>query len=98
MLTTLYVYYRVDPSRQASARATLRRLTDALTAAGHPAPRLARRADDPDLWMEIHDAAPAGFEATLARLVDASGLHDCLAPGQRRHVERFVPLPLTDPA
>ncbi len=51
------------------------------------------RADDPLTWMEIYEAVDdaVAFEHTLLELAALYRLHALLAPGERRHLERFVP-------
>jgi hypothetical protein len=42
-----------------------------------------------EVYEPVHD--PAAFEPVLAALAAAHRLDELLAPGERRHLERFVP-------
>ncbi|MGH8632419.1 MAG: DUF4936 family protein, partial [Burkholderiales bacterium] len=49
--------------------------------------------DEPLLWMEVYEEVRdrADFEKALAVAVRRHGLDACLASGQRRSIEVFVP-------
>lgn len=93
MSLSCFVYYRVaDEGRdriEQAAAVMQARLREKSGVAG----RLLRRADGSATWMEIYEGvgdAPA-FEKLLERLAAEHGLERLLAPGESRHVERFVP-------
>lgn len=89
MSRSYYVYYRSAAAAE-SVRAAVAAMQSALAATTGVQGRLLRRVDDPSTWMEIYEdvAAPERFERELAAA--AAGCETLLAPGARRHVERFT--------
>jgi hypothetical protein len=87
-----YIYYRIAPEALAEAVSRIAAMQCALRLAGGVRGRCLARADDPATLMEIYETVtdPEAFEAALARLVEQHGLAALLAPGERRHVERFA--------
>ena len=87
-----YVYYRVAPSEAAHARTAIDAVQSALRQDTGVQGRLMRRDDDSSTWMEVYEgvADRLRFEAALERLLAQHGFDACLAPGARRHTERFV--------
>lgn len=86
-----YVYYRIDPAHVLKADAAVRQMHFALEAELGMQGRLLKKRDEPALWMEIYEnvASAAGFETALQQAVKQSGVMQCLAAGERRHVECF---------
>lgn len=87
-----YIYYRVAPSEAARVRAVVDAVQLALGQDTGIQGSLLRRDDDPTTWMEIYAAVadPLRFESALARLLAQHSFDGCVAPGSRRHTERFV--------
>ena len=87
-----YIYYRVTPSAEARARATIDAVQSALRRDTGIQGSLLRRDDDPSTWMEIYEdvAEPVRFEAALERLLAQHGFDGCMASDSRRHIERFT--------
>jgi hypothetical protein len=86
-----YVYYRIEPRREADARARAEALLAAV-AHEHGVPgRLLRKRDEPALWMEVYEGVSdaAGFEAALERACAASGIVEVLLQGSVRRTECF---------
>ena len=92
MLMNYYIYYRVAPSEAAHARALVGEAQSALALDTGIQGSLLRSDDDPSTWMEIYEgvADRHRFEAALGRLLALHGFDACLAPGSRRHNERFT--------
>ena len=93
MSASIYVYYRVDPAHIESARNAVENILAEMRVRLCPRARLMAKADEPLLWMEAYDEVSqrADFEHALDAAVRRHGLDICLAPGERRHVETFVP-------
>jgi hypothetical protein len=92
-VTDCYVYYRVDPAREAAARTALAALLAELDATDGIRGRVFRKVHEPLLWMEVY-AGLADPDAVMDRvdaLAHKHGLAACLAENQRRHVEHFMP-------
>lgn len=87
-----YIYYRTDPAAHDLLLLELRRLQAALADRTGVCGRILRRADGGETWMEIYAGIeqPDVFELALQSLVDEHRLERFLAPGERRHTERFV--------
>ena len=87
-----YIYYRVAPAEAARVRAVVAAVQSALREDTGIEGRLLRGSDDPSTWMEIYEAVadPPRFEQTLERLLAQHGFEGCIAPGSRRHCERFA--------
>ena len=92
-MTDCYVYYRVDPAREAAAHTALTALLAELAATHGIRGHAFRKVGEPLLWMEVY-AGLADPDVVMDR-VDAlarqHGLAACLAENQRRHVEQFKP-------
>ena len=93
MPASIYIYYRLSPERTEQAATRVAAMQAALRVQTGIAGRRLRRADDPLTWMEIYEPVDnaGSFESTLQRLVALHRLDELLAPGERRHLERFVP-------
>lgn len=93
MSVCFYVYYRVDPTRAERARSAAQRVLAEMQAGECLRARLLTSIDEPLLWMETYEDVPdrGRFEQALAAAVRRHGLDACLASGQRRHTEVFVP-------
>ena len=87
-----YVYYRVAPAQVVAARRAVTGILKSLEQRIAVSGRLLRRQDDPLLWMEVYESVrdTKVFEATLAELLEASGLVALLVPDTTRSTERFV--------
>jgi hypothetical protein len=87
-----FVYYRTDAD-PAQIRRIVERVQRELAQATGVRGRLMRRADDPRTWMEVYEAVAdaAAFERAAEAALERAGFARLLAPGERRHVERFVP-------
>ena len=91
MSLTYYVYYRVEPRREADAR---QRVQSVLAQVRHDcgvAGRVLRKRDEPNLWMEVYEAVEEHvvFEAALERAAAATRIAEVLAAGSARKVECF---------
>jgi hypothetical protein len=93
MSLSCFVYYRVAAASVVEAGRAVDAMQAQLRDKSGVAGRLLRRADDPATWMEIYEGVTdvPTFEALLERLVAEHGLERLLAPGESRHVERFLP-------
>jgi hypothetical protein len=93
-VTDCYVYYRVDPAREAAARTALAVLLADLEATDGIHGRAFRKVQEPLLWMEVYSglADPDAVMDRVDALAHKHGLAACLAENQRRHVEHFRPL------
>lgn len=89
--TSYYVYYRSDAD-PAEVRRIVEGVQRDLARETGVHGRLLRRADGTATWMEVYEAVadPAGFERAVAAAVARAGFERLLAPGERRHIERFV--------
>lgn len=86
-----YIYYRVRPGQQGELMAALSAMQAALAEATGVSGRFRRRVDDPLTWMEVYEgvADPREFEVELGLQALHHGLHEFLAAGTPRHLERF---------
>ncbi|WP_018410839.1 DUF4936 family protein [Methyloversatilis thermotolerans] len=86
-----YIYYRIDPHREAALRAAVASMQASLRAATGVAGRLRRRLDDPSTWMEVYEGVtdPRRFEIELGLHVLRHGLVEYLKQDGVRHLERF---------
>lgn len=93
MPTSFYVYYRLAPEQTEQFLARIAAMQTALLARTGIAGRRMRRADDSLTWMEIYETVDdaISFDDTLLELAALYRLDELLAPGERRHLERFVP-------
>ena len=89
---SLYVYYRVDPARLATARRAVMDLIEDIRSTSGISGRLARRLDDPTTWMEIYQpvADIDRFRRILESQAHIHQLHLLLAAGSSRNVEIFL--------
>lgn len=94
MAASYFIYYRLAAGVDLpAARDTIARLQQAIQAASGVAGRLLHDEGEPPTWMEIYEPvadAPA-FERLLDALERDFALETLLAPGSRRHRERFQP-------
>lgn len=93
-LSDLYVYYKVRDADTAQLAPLVRAMQAALVASHGVSTQLKRRPGSHDgmqTWMEVYPAAPAGFDAVLARAALDAGVEPLLA-GPRR-AEVFTDLP-----
>jgi len=93
-MVDLYVYYKVRSEDTARLAPLVRGMQQDLAAREGVHGQLKRRPGDSDglqTWMEVYPAAPAGFDAALARAADAAGFTAILAGA--RHTEVFTDLP-----
>ncbi len=86
-----YIYYRVRPGQDSELLAALSTMQAALAEATGVNGRFRRRLDDPLTWMEVYEgvADPREFEVELGLQALHHGLHEFLAAGTPRHLERF---------
>lgn len=86
-----YIYYRVQPGQDGELMAALNGMQRALANATGIDGRFRRRVDDPLTWMEIYEGVADAhqFEIELGIHALRHGLHDFLAAGTARHLERF---------
>ncbi|MEX0958422.1 MAG: DUF4936 family protein [Burkholderiales bacterium] len=94
MGAAVYVYYRVAPSQRQIARELVNRVLDRMRTVHGVNGHLMESQDERLLWMEIYEAVAdvEQFCTDLQATAEATGMVRTLAPGSRRHVERFVPL------
>lgn len=94
MGAAVYVYYRVDPSQRQKARELVNRVLDRMQTVHGLNGRLMESQDERLLWMEVYEGVTDvdRFCTDLQATAEATGMVLTLAPGSRRHVERFVPL------
>jgi hypothetical protein len=87
-----YVYYRVAPGADASARDRVHAAQAEVAAATGISVRLLAKRDEPDLWMEVYEGVTDGeaFERALAVSVARHELDRLARPGAARKVECFV--------
>lgn len=90
----LYIYYRVRTEDAAALQVRVTAMQQHLAAECGIASALKRRPEEKDgrqTWMEVYQAVPDGFEATL----DAAVAHDGLAKliDGPRHIEHFMDIP-----
>jgi len=86
-----YVYYRVEPRREADARQRVQSVLAQVRLDCGVAGRVLRKRDEPNLWMEVYEAVEEhlGFEAALDRAAAATRIAEVLAAGSARKVECF---------
>lgn len=91
MPLSYYVYYRIEPRREADARARVEVLLAGVAHEQGVNGRLLRKRDEPALWMEVYEGVSdaAGFEAALERACAGSGIAEVLLPGSARKTECF---------
>ncbi len=92
-MRSAYVYYRIDPAREALAANRIDALLAALAPHCSLPPRRFARCDDPSTWMEVYEGIadfPA-FGSALAAIADRTGCPE-FTLGER-HLECFVPAP-----
>jgi hypothetical protein len=86
-----YVYYRVEPRREADARQRVQSVLAQVRRDCGVAGRVLRKRDEPNLWMEVYEAVEEHlvFEAALDRAAAATRIAEVLAAGSARKVECF---------
>jgi hypothetical protein len=86
-----YVYYRIEPQREADARQRVQSLLAQVARECGVAGRVLRKRDEPNLWMEVYESVDdaARFDAVLDRAVAATRVAEVLAAGAARKVECF---------
>lgn len=87
----LYIYYRVRSENAPELKTRVADMQRQLVADHGVAGALKRRPHEKDglqTWMEVYEAVPAGFEASLDHAVARAGLAG-LTDGPR-HTEHFV--------
>jgi hypothetical protein len=86
-----YVYYRVRTGQDGELMAALSAMQTALARTTGVNGRFRRRVDDPLTWMEVYEdvSDPRLFEVELGLQALRHGLHEFLAAGTARHLERF---------
>ncbi|HYC43156.1 MAG TPA: DUF4936 family protein [Noviherbaspirillum sp.] len=90
----LYIYYRVRDEDAAALQVRASAMLQRLAAEHGVAGSLKRRPEAKDgrqTWMEVYQAVPDGFEATLDAAVAREGLAE-LIDGPR-HTEHFMDIP-----
>jgi hypothetical protein len=90
----LYIYYRVRNENAAALQVRASAMQHRLEAECGVAGSLKRRPEEKDgrqTWMEVYQAVPDGFEATLDAAVAHGGLAK-LIDGPR-HTEHFMDIP-----
>lgn len=87
-----YVYYRVAPGIDATARSRVRAAQADVTAALPVLARLLTKRGEPDLWMEVYEGVADAecFERALAAAVERHRLTRLLRPGTERKIECFT--------
>lgn len=92
MSLSCYVYYRVRAERMIEAEAMARAVIRGIESRWPVSAHLAKRVDEPLLWMEVYQRIPVDqgeFVGALNALVADTGLLATMADGERRHVEIF---------
>jgi hypothetical protein len=86
-----YVYYRVNPHRQAEAGAAVRQMQYEIEAETGIAGRLLQKRGEPHLWMEIYENVASGetLEHALAGAADKVGFQRLLQERSTRRMECF---------
>jgi hypothetical protein len=89
---SVYVYYKIDPSKLAGLRGVIERLFDAVRRGSGVRGRWQRRRDDPTTYMEVYPQVPdlPQLEALLAAECERLDVIAYLAPGSPRRVETFI--------
>lgn len=86
-----YIYYRVQPGQDGDLIAALSAMQAALAQSTGVNGHFRRRVDDPLTWMEVYEGVADShlFEVELGLQALHHGLHEFLATGTPRHLERF---------
>lgn len=89
---TVYVYYRVPAEQSAAARRAVMSMFSELKSQKGISGSLARRRDDPLMWMEVYSGVEdaRNFERELESLAQRHGLTSVPAPGSSRTLEVFI--------
>lgn len=89
---TFYVYYRVAAENAAAARRAVMALFAQLRTQTGVSGRLARRRDDPTMWMEVYERVKEDgkFEQALISCAAQQDLDKLVAVGSSRNTEIFV--------
>jgi hypothetical protein len=92
-VTSYFIYYRCAPERARELAAIVNKAQTGVHRSTGVAGRLMRRNEATSCtFMEIYEgvADNTSFEAALDRALARGRFDALLAPGERRHVERFV--------
>ncbi len=94
MTLVFYVYYKVAPEAESSARELAHTLLARISDQSGIRGKLLRRRDDPSTWMEVYEGVPDGteFEAALTKVAGSLGFLDVLKAGTTRRLEIFQAL------
>lgn len=87
----LFIYYRVEEADAAALAPLVAAMQAQLSAAHGVRSGLKRRPDSKDglqTWMEVYQATPPDFEATLSGALAAAGFEQLISGP--RHTEVFV--------
>jgi hypothetical protein len=86
-----YVYYRIEPQREADARQRVQSLLAQVAQECGVTGRVLVKCHEPNLWMEVYESVDdaARFDAVLDRAVAATRVSEVLAAGAARKVECF---------
>lgn len=92
MSISLFVYYRVADATDGAVRGCVEAVRTDVFAATGVRGRLLKRRDDPATWMEVYEPVVEvePFEQALEAALVRHGFASLLAPGDVRHVERFI--------
>lgn len=87
-----FIYYRIRPGTAAHAASVVAAMLAQLAADTGVVGRFLCRADDDSTCMETYSvtADAALFERVLASRIAEMGVIELLAPGEKRHVEKFT--------
>lgn len=90
-MISYFIYYRVAPGLEPLAKERAHRLQSRLAQSTGVRCRLMTKRGEPNLWMEVYEAVtdPLAFERALDGAVLELQFDQLLAPGSRRHLERF---------
>ena len=87
----VYLYYRIDPAREAMATERIDALLGVMADHCARPPRRFHRCDDPTMWMEVYEGI-ADYAAFSAALDAAARRFGCAGLIQgKRHLECFSP-------
>ena len=92
-MTSYFIYYRCAPERARELAATVNKAQAVVSTSTGVSGRLLRRNDATSCtFMEIYEgvADNTNFETALDRALAEARFDAMLAPGEHRHVERFV--------
>jgi hypothetical protein len=91
MASSFYVYYRVAPEAEATARRRVLTLLERVRSQSGVHGRLLRKRGEPQLWMEVYENVQddTRFEAILSAGVRELALDEVLQHGGSRRVECF---------